>query len=180
MTEPQTVFDLSEALAVLSRTPATLDALLRGQPTAWLDATEGPATWSPRQVVGHLIHGEDTDWIPRARMILEHGESRTFEGFDREAMFTRFAGREFGELLDTFAERRAASLAALESLRLTSDSLERSGTHPEFGRVTLAQLLATWVAHDLGHVVQIARVMAKRYRGAVGPWTRYLSVMTRA
>jgi hypothetical protein len=170
---------VSEARAVLGRTPATLDALLRGLPDAWLLATEGDSTWSPFDVVGHLIHGERTDWIPRLRIILEHGEARPFVPFDRFAQERESQGKSIVELLDTFASLRAENLRVLEELPAGPDVLSRTGTHPELGRVTLGQLLATWVAHDLDHVVQVARVMAKRYRDEVGPWTAYLSVLQR-
>lgn len=169
-------FDLAEALAVLQRTPAVLDALLRDLPTAWTDADEGPDTWSPHAVVGHLIHGERTDWIARARIILEEDESRPFDPFDR---FAQFAGprRSLPELLDTFAALRAENLETLRGWELTDDDLAKRGRHPELGPCTLAELLATWTAHDLNHLVQVARVMAKRYTTAVGPWRAYLGVL---
>ncbi len=170
-------FDLKQAIAVLERTPRTLDALLRGLPQAWLHGTEGPDTWSPYDVVGHLIHGEKTDWIPRARTILEHGEGRPFEKFDRQAQFRESKGRSLEGLLDEFAALRAANLDTLQGWKLTAAKLALRGTHPELGPVTLAQLLATWVAHDLDHVYQVARVMAKQYGEAVGPWTAYLKVV---
>lgn len=172
-------FDLDHATAVLARTPATLRALLDGLPDDWTAATEGPETWSPYDVVGHLIHGERTDWMPRARMILEHGAGRAFEPFDRVAMFRASDGKSLGELLAELEALRAENLRELAALGLTSEDLEREGRHPELGAVTLEQLLATWVAHDLDHVVQIARVMAKQYRDEVGPWRAYLSVMGR-
>jgi hypothetical protein len=171
-------FDLDDAVALLARTPAVLDAWLRGLPAAWTDANEGPDTWSAFDVVGHLIHGEKTDWLPRARVILEHGEARAFEPFDRFAQARDSAGRTLEELLDTFAALRAENLAALRSLGLTAADLERRGTHPALGTVTLGQLLATWVAHDLGHLAQIARAMAKQYRDEIGPWTAYLPIVT--
>ena len=169
-------FDLAEAIAVLERTPAVLDALLRDLPTAWTDADEGPDTWSPHAVVGHLIHGERTDWIARARIILEAGGSRAFEPFDR---FAQFAGprRPLSELLDTFAALRADNLETVRGWDLVENDLAKRGLHPELGSCTLAELLATWTAHDLNHVVQVARVMAKRYTTAVGPWRAYLGVL---
>ena len=170
-------FTIPDAHALLARTPATLDAWLRGLPDAWVTATEGPSTWSAYDIVGHLIHGDRADWIPRARRILEHGESRAFEPFDREAQFRESAGRSLDDLLDEFARVRAASLEALEALALSEADLERRGTHPAFGSVTLGQLLSTWVAHDLDHVMQIARVMARRYDGDVGPWRAYLRII---
>ena len=170
-------FKLDEATGMLARTPALMNLWLRGLPDSWLDATEGPDTWSPRVVIGHLIHGEDTDWIPRARLILEHGEARPFDRYDRFAQSRRFQDHTMDQLLDLFAERRQATLETLRGWRLTEAQLRLRGRHPELGPVTLEQLLATWVAHDLDHVVQIARVMAKRYHTDVGPWTAYLRVM---
>jgi DinB superfamily len=172
-------FSLDAALEVLTRTPATLRTLLAGVSPAWRDGNEGPDTWSPQDVLGHLIHGEETDWIPRAKIILSDGESRPFEPFDRFAQARRFAGWSLERLLDRFAELRGANLATLQGWRLTPQQLALRGRHPELGPVTLAQLLATWVVHDLGHVAQIARVMAKQYATAVGPWTAYLPVLSR-
>lgn len=169
-------FDLDDAVAVLERTPASLRALLAGLPETWVKATEGEGTWSPYDVVGHLIHGERTDWVPRARHILA-GETRPFEPFDRTAQFQESRGKGLGELLETFAELRRENLAALARMSLTSEDLGREGLHPELGRVTLGQLLATWVVHDLDHLGQIARTMAKAYSGAVGPWSAYLSIL---
>ena len=169
-------FNLDDAVAVLRRTPAALSALLADLPDAWVRATEGAGTWSPYDVVGHLIHGERTDWIPRARHILA-GEARPFDPFDRTAQFNEGGDANISELLETFAALRRESLAALAGMRLTEADLGRTGTHPELGAVTLGQLLATWVVHDLDHVAQIARVMAKAYAGAVGPWAAYLSVL---
>ena len=170
-------FALDDALPVLTRTPAVLDAWLRDLPGVWTEADEGPGTWSAFDVVGHLIHGERTDWLPRARILLEHGEARPFEPFDRFAQERESAGKTLPELLETFAALRAANLDALRALDLTAADLERRGAHPALGPVTLGELLATWVAHDLGHLAQIARVMAKRYRDGVGPWAAYLPVL---
>jgi len=170
-------FELNHAIAVLERTPATLRSLLHGLPPAWTDATEGPDTWSPHVVVGHLIHGERTDWIPRARIILAQGPDRRFTPYDRFAQFRESEGTSLPDLLDEFAQLRAENLSNLKSWQLTDAQLALEGQHPAFGSVTLRQLLATWVAHDLGHVVQVSRVMAKQYRDAIGPWTAYLSVM---
>jgi hypothetical protein len=170
-------FDLSEATAILTRTPATLDAMLRGLPDAWVRAHEGGETWSPFDVVGHLVHGERTDWITRARIILEHGEARVFDRFDRFAQFASSRGKTLGTLLDEFAALRQASLRQLAAMHLTDADLDRSGQHPEFGCVTLRQLLATWVAHDFDHVVQISRVLANQYADEVGPWRAYLRVI---
>lgn len=175
-TAPVHHFDLHEALAVLTRTPAALDALLRDLPEAWTTATEGPDTWSPYDIVGHLIHGEHADWIPRAQRILQDGETRAFEPFDRFAQFEASRGKSLPQLLDEFATARASSLSALESLRLTDADLDRRGRHPDFGAVTLRQLLATWVAHDLDHLMQVTRVLGRRYAEDVGPWRAYLRV----
>ena len=170
-------FDLEEACAVLERTPGMLRSWLPGLPEGWLDADEGPDTFSPREVLGHLIHGEQTDWIARARRILEEGPARPFEPFDRFAQRRLFAGLSANELLDRFASLRAANLATLRSWSLTREQLDLEGTHPALGTVTLRQLLATWTVHDLGHVAQIARVLAKRYAGEVGPWNEHLPVL---
>ena len=170
-------FELQHAMELLGRTPSTLNSMLRDMPEVWLVRNEGPETWSPYDIVGHLIHGEETDWIPRAKMILEHGEARAFEPFDRVAMFEKSKGKSIAELLDTFASRRQESLHELNEMHLTPTLLEKRGKHPELGLVTLKQLLATWVVHDLGHVRQIVRVMAKQYRDTVGPWRAYLSIL---
>ena len=172
-------FEMATAVAVLERTPGTLRALLEGLPAEWTEGDEGPGTWSPYVVVGHLIHGERTDWIPRARIILERGANRRFTPFDRFAQLRENEGKTLGDLLDEFAHLRSENLATLAGWGLTDDQLALEGEHPEFGAVTLRQLLATWVAHDLGHLVQISRVMAKQYRDAVGPWRAYLTVMNR-
>jgi hypothetical protein len=173
-------FVLEEAMAILARTPATLDALLRGLPESWTRAHEGGETWSAFDVVGHLVHGEQTDWIPRAKIILAHGDTRAFDKFNRLAQFTASAGRTLPELLDEFARLREVNLGELASLTLTSADLDRPGRHPELGAVTLRQLLATWVAHDLDHVVQISRVLAHQYSAEVGPWRAYLRVISGA
>jgi len=171
--------DLAQAVAVLERTPAALRSLLAGLPPDWTDADEGPDTWSPWAILGHLVHGERTDWIPRARIILARGEERRFAPFDRQAQFRDSRGRSLAELLDEFARLRSDNLATLAGWRLTQAELALEGVHPAFGPVTLRQLLATWVVHDLGHLAQIARVMAKRYTSEVGPWVAYLPVLTR-
>ena len=172
-------FDLATAVPVLERTPATMRALLAGLPPAWVHATEGPETWGPYVIMGHLIHGERADWIPRVRIIVAQGTDRRFQPFDRQAQFRESEGKTLAQLLDEFAAVRAESLAALAELRLTDAQLALEGEHPAFGPVTLRQLLSTWVAHDLGHIAQTARVMAKQYRDAVGPWRAYLPVMDR-
>lgn len=172
-------FDLTRAVAVLERTPRTLREMLAGLPAEWTGANEGPETWSPYDVVGHLVHGERADWTTRARIILEQGENRRFEPFDRFAQFRESQGKTLEDLLDEFEQLRAESLETLAGWKVTEDHLALEGEHPAFGPVTLRQLLSTWTAHDLSHIAQIARVMAKQYRDAVGPWRAYLPVMDR-
>jgi hypothetical protein len=170
-------FQLDEAVTILRATPRVLTAWLGDLPEPWIRCDEGDATWSPFDVVGHLIHGEETDWIPRARIILEHGEARPFTPFDRFAHMERLRGKTMGELLATFAHLRTESLATLAAWNLVEAGLGKTGRHPEFGPVTLGQLLATWTAHDLSHVAQIARVMSRRYTREVGPWRAYLPIL---
>ena len=172
-------FNLTAGIAVLERTPQTLRGMLAGLPSSWIDETEGPETWSPYVIVGHLVHGERTDWIPRARIILAQGADRRFTPYDRFAQFHESRGKSVAELLDEFARLRADNLATLAGWGLTGAALDLSGEHPEFGAVTLRQLLATWVTHDLGHIAQAARVMAKQYRDAIGPWRAYLPIVDR-
>ncbi len=172
-------YQLSDGLAVLERTPGVLRAMLAGLPSQWIDATEGPETWSPYVIVGHLIHGERADWVVRARIVVEQGESRAFKPFDRFAQFRESEGKSLAQLLDEFEELRVQKLQTVKSWELTEQQLALVGEHPAFGAVTLRQLLATWTAHDLGHIAQIARVMAKQYAQAVGPWREYLPVMDR-
>ncbi len=162
-------------MALLARTPGALDALLRGLPETWTRRNEGANTWNVFDVVGHLIHGERTDWMPRARIILEFGESRAFEPFDRLAQVRESQGKKLDALLDEFADLRRKNLDELRAMKL--GDLERSGRHPALGRVTLSELLATWAAHDLTHLHQISRIMAHQYREAVGPWSAYLGVL---
>jgi hypothetical protein len=154
--------------------------LLEDLPERWIAGTEGPDTWSPFDIVGHLIHGERTDWIPRTEILLTHGESLEFTPFDRFAQFEASRGKTLGELLEAFAEARAMSLHRLRSLALTGDDLDRRGLHPELGPVSLGELLATWVVHDLSHIAQIARVMGRQYTDAVGPWLEYLPMLKRS
>lgn len=170
-------FNLDDAIAILERTPASLNALLAGLPETLVRATEGDGTWSPYDVIGHLIHGERTDWLPRARHILAGDTTRPFEPFDRTAQFTESRGRSLGELLATFTGLRRENVAALRQMHLTGEDLGRTGLHPDLGQVTLGQLLATWAVHDLDHVAQIARTMAKVYGEATGPWSAYLSIL---
>ena len=170
-------FSFADAIPMLRSTPEVLRAWLAGLPDSWTAVNEGPETWSPFDIVGHLIHGERTDWIPRVELLLAQGESRPFTPFDRFAQFQDSQGKSLSQLLDTFAQLRRSNLARLESLQLTPADLERRGLHPELGRVTLGQLLATWVAHDLNHLGQIARVMGRQYTETVGPWLEYLPLL---
>jgi hypothetical protein len=172
-------FDLDKGVEVLERTPATLRALLEGLDSDWIDGDEGPETWSPYVIVGHLIHGERTDWMARAKIILDQGANRKFTPYDRFAQLHESTGKSLNDLLDEFASARAANLETLKSWKLSESQFDLEGEHPRFGAVTLRQLLATWVAHDLSHIAQMTRVMAKQYRDAVGPWREYLPVMDR-
>ena len=169
--------NLQHTTALLARTPAALNALLRDLPDAWTRSNEGENTWSVFDVVGHLIHGERSDWMPRARMILQFGETRTFEPFDRLAQMRESQGKSLGELMDEFARVRSQSLGELRGLNLRPEDFERSGRHPALGVVTLSELLATWAAHDLTHLHQISRIMAHQYAEAVGPWSAFLGVL---
>jgi hypothetical protein len=168
---------LQHTIALLTRTPAALNALLCDLPEAWISSNEGKDTWSVYDVVGHLIHGERTDWMPRARMILQFGETCAFEPLDRLAHVRESQGKSLGQLLDEFAGLRSGNLDDLRAWNLRPEDLTRRGQHPALGAVTLSQLLATWAAHDLTHLHQISRVMAHHYREAVGPWRAYLGVM---
>ena len=172
-------FDLAETLDILERTPSVVGTLLRGTSPSWYTANEGPDTWSAFDIVGHLIHGEETDWVPRARIILEHGDTQPFEPFDRFAQFSRFPGWSLDQLLDQFTHLRQANLKIVKDWRLTATQLALPGRHPELGSVSLRQLLATWAVHDLNHIAQIARVMAKQYSNEVGAWRAYLSILSR-
>jgi hypothetical protein len=169
--------DLEQWLEILERTPDVLEALLANLSDAWTTGTEGPDTWSPYDVVGHLIHGERTDWVPRMEIILSDRTDRKFVPFDRFAQFRESAGQPLADLLAEFRRLRVGNLAHLRARQLTSVDLARTGTHPAFGHVTLRQLLATWTAHDLDHLMQISRVMAKQIGHEVGPWVEYLKVL---
>lgn len=171
------MFELASAMDVLERTPAVLRALLHGLGPEWTHTNYGADTFSPFDVLGHLITGERTDWMVRARLILEHGPARPFDKYDRYAQFEESSGKSLAQLLDEFARLRSGNLAALQALQLTPAQLAQRGTHPALGEVTLAQLLATWVAHDLNHVAQIAKAMATQYATDVGPWREYLGVL---
>ena len=170
-------FNLDHAIAILNRTPIVLRGMLADLPADWVTRNNGDKTWSPYDVLGHLIHGERTDWIPRARIILEKGEGRAFDPFDRYAQFEQSKGKSVEELLSEFEAERNANIQALRRMELKPDDLKRIGKHPELGKVTLEELLATWVAHDLDHLVLLARTMARQYQDVVGPWKAYLSVM---
>ena len=167
-----------DTISLLARTPATLNALLRDLPETWTHRNEGPNTWSPFDIVGHLIHGELTDWMPRARMILQHGDSRAFEPFDRLAQERESQGKSLSQLLDQFARLRSENLDQLRALNLQPNDFDRRGRHPALGPVTLSNLLSTWAAHDLTHLHQLARVMACQCRQSVGPWIKFLGVMS--
>lgn len=170
-------FDLQEAIMLLERTPRILDALLSELPPEWAMANEGGESWSAFDVVGHFIHGEKTDWIPRARIMLEHGPEKVFESFDRFAQFDASQGKTLQDLLAEFADLRRDNLAALRAMQLQPEDFARQGTHPQLGEVTLGQLIATWVVHDLDHLNQIVRTLATQYAGEVGPWAAYLGVL---
>jgi hypothetical protein len=169
--------NLEHTISLLARTPAALDALLRDLPETWTLRNEGENTWSAFDVIGHLIHGERADWMPRARTVLQFGETQTFEPFDRLGHVRESHGKSLEQLLDEFAHLRLENLRELRALNLQPEDLERHGRHPALGVVTLSELLATWAAHDLTHLHQISRVMAHQYREAVGPWSAYLGVM---
>jgi hypothetical protein len=168
---------LPRTISLLTCTPAVLDALLRDLPEAWTLRNEGENSWTPFDIVGHLIHGERTDWMPRARMVLQFGESQTFEPFDRWGYVRESRDKSLQQLLDEFARLRSENLSELRALNLQQEDLERRGRHPALGVVTLSELLATWAIHDLTHLHQISRVMAHQYRDAVGPWSGYLGVL---
>jgi hypothetical protein len=172
-----TEFNLAETIALLTRTPSTMNALLRGLSDSWVRGNEGKDTWNPFDIVGHLVSGERVDWMPRVRIILESGEARAFDPFDRLAQFKESQGKSLEQLLDEFARLRSENMAALRALNLQAEDLKRRGMHPSLGAVTLAQLLATWAVHDLTHIHQLSRVMAHQYREAVGPWSQYLGVL---
>ncbi|WP_299532778.1 DinB family protein [Ulvibacterium sp.] len=170
-------FELDEAIPILERTPTVLRTLLQGLPKEWVQGNEGEGTWSPFDVIGHLIHGEKTDWMIRTALILEKGPNPTFEPFDRFAQFENSKHKTLKNLLDEFEELRKDNLTELSSRNLVSNDYERTGIHPELGEVTLAQLLSAWVVHDLGHIAQISRTMAKQYKNEVGPWPKYLTIL---
>lgn len=170
-------FDLNSSVEILERTPGVLHTYLSGLSKDWVQANEGPDTWSPFDIVGHLIHGEKTDWIPRLKIILNDQLHKPFDSFDRYAQFENSKGKSLEFLLEEFSNLRNQNLTLLKSLNLTEEDLNLKGVHPELGQVSLRALLATWVTHDLGHIAQISRVMAKQYRHEVGPWLAYISIL---
>lgn len=170
-------FNMEQGIEVLSQTPSVLSALLGGKSAAWLNARKAPDSFSPIEVLGHLMFGEITDWIPRMRIILEHRDTQTFEPFDRFGFQDLIAGKTVDELLGEFAALRRESLRALDELGVREEHFMLPGRHPEFGAVTLGNLLATWVVHDLGHIAQVVRIMACEYREAVGPWSATTTIL---
>jgi len=172
-------YSIDNALEILERTPDTLIHLLSNLSDAWIYSNEGEETWSPYDILGHLIHGEKTDWVTRLEIVLNDGGNKTFHPFDRFAQFEDSKGKTMTQLLDEFKSRRAKNLAHLRSLHISKDQYELKAMHPSLGEVTLKQLMSTWVAHDLGHIAQITRVMAKQYKDQVGPWLEYLSILNR-
>lgn len=171
------LFELDKSLEILERTPLVIEAMLRGLSKEWITINEGPETWSAYYVVGHLIHGEKTDWIPRMEIILSDQANGKFEPFDRFAQFKESEGKSTAQLLDEFKSLRQRNVDLIRSKKLTADDFVKKGVHPDFGIVTLAQLLSTWVVHDLTHIAQISRVMGKQYKSEVGPWKAYLRIL---
>jgi uncharacterized damage-inducible protein DinB len=169
-----------QAVEILRRTPSTLNALLNGLPEVWSRSNAGSGTWSAHDIVGHLLHGEQTDWIERTRIIVQHGEAQPFEPFNRTAMLENYKDYSMERLLDAFTQARSRNLDTLRELNIMPDKLALKGTHPALGTVTLSQLLSTWVVHDLNHIGQIVEVMARQYTEAVGPWVAYLAILTRS
>lgn len=172
-------FSIEKSLEILRRTPVVIDTMLRGLSDEWTQNNEGPETWSPFDIVGHLIHGEKTDWIPRMEIILSDQSDKTFKPFDMHAHFTESEGKSLQELLDEFKTIRHQNIQNLKSKRLSEEDLDKKGIHPEFGKVTLRETLSTWAVHDLNHIAQISRVMAKQYQTEVGPWKKYLGILKR-
>jgi hypothetical protein len=173
-------FNLNGSIDILERTPRILESLLSGLDDQWITHNEGEGSWSPYDVMGHLIHGEKTDWIPRMMIILGDGGNKRFTPFDRFAQFEESRGKSIADLLDEFKARRKENLGLLKSIKITGEMLKKKGIHPELGEVTLQQLLATWVVYDLGHICQISRVMAKQYKEEIGPWVKYFSIFNPA
>ncbi|HZC04508.1 MAG TPA: DinB family protein [Ktedonobacterales bacterium] len=172
-------YQYEQAVELMRRTPPTLTALLRGLPDMWTRANEGPDTWSAYDIVGHLLHTEESDWMERARIILDHGEARPFDTVNRTAMFEKYQAFSLDQLLMAFERARTSNLTTLDELRSTPEKLARTGVHPALGSVTLSQLLASWLVHDLNHIGQVVEVMSRQYAEAVGPWRAYLAILTR-
>ena len=170
-------FQIEKAIEILSQTPETINSLLRNLSNEWIESDEDQESWNPFDVVGHFIHGEETDWIPRAKIILAQGENLTFEPFDRFAQFEKSKEKSLPELLDEFTDLRAANIEILREMNLTDEHLELKGIHPELGEVNLRQFLATWVVHDLNHIRQITNILARKYAKNVGVWKEYLSIL---
>ena len=170
-------YSLERSYEILDRTPAVLQSLLAGLPDDWVMPNEGPETYSPYDVVGHLIHGEKKDWTARTKMILEFGNTQTFVRWNREAMYEESEGKTLQQLLDEFAEIRKENMGWFKALNLTENDLDKKGMHPVLGEVSLRNLLATWVVHDLTHIAQITRVMAKQYKSEMGPWTEFFRIL---
>jgi hypothetical protein len=173
------LFNINDSIVILERTPMVLETLLTGLNEKWTSNNEGGDTWSPFDVLGHLIHGEKTDWIPRMMIVLDEKDNKKFTPFDRFAQFKESKGKTLGDLLEEFKMLRCKNLAILKEIKITEEMLNLKGIHPEFGEVTLQQLLATWVVHDLGHLCQTTRVMAKQYKQEIGPWTKYFSIFNK-
>ncbi len=172
-------FDLNKAIEILERTPHVLTSLLDELSDEWTLANEGGDSWSPFDIIGHLVHGELTDWIPRTRIILNQGDNVTFEPFDRLAQNKTSKGKSLQNLLEEFTQLRKQNLEILKTLNISQKQLDLKGVHPELGEITLRQLLSTWVTHDLGHIAQVTRVMAKQYKSEVGSWQEYIPILTR-
>ena len=170
-------YDVSKAIEILERTPKVLSTLLSGISEEWTENNEGENTWSPYDVIGHLVHGEEVDWLVRTKIILEFEGAKTFEPFDRFAQFEKSKGKSIDQLLGEFTQLRKANLQAFKSLNISESDLDKKGSHPGLGTITLRNMLSSWVAHDLGHIAQISRVMAKQYSSEIGPWHEYLAIM---
>ena len=171
-------YKLKESREILERTPYVLQAFLKNISSDWSKQNEGGESWSPYEILGHLIHGERTDWIPRCQIILDFGTSHPFTPCDRNAQKNESKGKSLSQLIDEFKKLRKENLAKLDAMELTEEDLEKKGMHPELGEVNLSELLASWTVHDLSHIAQIARVMAKQYRNEIGPWKEYLTIVS--
>lgn len=171
--------EINKSIEILEKTPAVLQHLLGGISKGWTQNNEGDDTWSPFDVVGHLVHGEKTDWIPRLQLIMQHSDSQTFEPYDRFAQFKLSEGKSMSDLLEEFGSCRKNNISILKGLNLSEEDLKRKAIHPSLGLVTMKQLIAAWVVHDLGHIAQISRVMAKQYQTEIGPWSQYLTIVQR-